>query len=79
MQAVDLVTSSKKGISAHRLHRTLEITYKSAWLLMHRVREAMRDGNVAPFGVTGGAVEVDETFIGKRLLYRDSSAWPSSQ
>jgi transposase-like protein len=65
LQAVYLITSSKKGISAHQLHRTLEITYKSAWFLMHRIREAMRDGELAPFGGNGGIVEVDETFIGR--------------
>ena len=65
LQAVYLVTSSKKGISAHQLHRTLEITYKSAWFLLHRVREAMRDGDLSPFGSGGGIVEVDETFTGK--------------
>lgn len=66
LQAVYLVTSSKKGISAHQLHRTLEITYKSAWFLLHRIREAMRDGDLSPFGGNGGVVEVDETFIGKK-------------
>lgn len=66
LQAVYLVTSSKKGISAHQLHRTLEITYKSAWFLLHRIREAMRDdSDIAPMGGNGGVVEVDETFIGK--------------
>jgi transposase-like protein len=65
LQAVYLVTSSKKGISAHQLHRTLEITYKSAWFLLHRIREAMRDGDLSPFGGNGGIVEVDETFIGR--------------
>lgn len=65
MQAVYLITSSKKGISAHQLHRTLEITYKSAWFLMHRIREAMRDGDLSPFGGNGGVVEADETFIGR--------------
>ncbi len=65
LQAVYLMTSSKKGISAHQLHRVLEITYKSAWFLAHRIREAMRDGSViTPFGADGGIVEVDETFIG---------------
>ncbi len=64
MQAVYLVTSSKKGISAHQLHRTLEITYKSAWFLLHRIREAMTSGDMTPFGGAGGVVEVDETFIG---------------
>jgi transposase-like protein len=65
LQAVYLITSSKKGISAHQLHRTLEITYKSAWFLMHRIREAMRDGDLSPFGGNGGVVEADETFIGR--------------
>ena len=63
MQAVYLMTSSKKGISAHQLHRTLEITYKSAWFLAHRIREAMRSGDLGPMG---GIVEVDETFIGNK-------------
>ncbi|MBU2341715.1 MAG: IS1595 family transposase [Alphaproteobacteria bacterium] len=65
LQAVHLMVSSKKGISAHQLHRVLEITYKSAWFLLHRIREAMRSGDLAqPFGSEGGAVEVDETYIG---------------
>ena len=65
LQAVHLIVSSKKGISAHQLHRVLEITYKSAWFLSHRIREAMRSGDLAaPFGGNGGAVEVDETYIG---------------
>ena len=66
LQAVYLMTSSKKGISAHQMHRILEISYKSAWFLMHRIREAMRSGDLAPFGGEGGVVEVDETFIGRR-------------
>ena len=64
LQAVYLMTASKKGVSAHQLHRILEITYKSAWFLAHRIREAMRSGDLAPFGSGGGIVEVDETFIG---------------
>src|SRR5262249_8241676 len=66
LQAVYLMTSSKKGISSHQLHRVLEITYKSAWFLTHRIREAMREGSLEPFGQGGGAVEVDETFTGKK-------------
>jgi transposase-like protein len=65
LQAVHLMVSSKKGISAHQLHRVLEITYKSAWFLAHRIREAMRDGSLAPMGGSGKIVEVDETFIGR--------------
>ncbi|MCB2066369.1 MAG: IS1595 family transposase [Erythrobacter sp.] len=65
LQAVHLMVSSKKGISAHQLSRVLEVQYKSAWFLAHRIREAMRSGDLAqPFGGNGGAVEVDETYIG---------------
>jgi transposase-like protein len=66
LQAVYLMTSSKKGISAHQLHRVLEVTYKTAWFLAHRIREAMRSGDLAPFGGEGGVVEVDETYIGRK-------------
>jgi transposase-like protein len=63
LQAIFLIASSKKGISSHQVHRTLGITVKSAWFMTHRIREAMRvEGSV--FGVGGGTVEVDETFIG---------------
>lgn len=65
LQAVHLIVSSKKGISSHQLSRVLEVQYKSAWFLAHRIREAMRSGDLAaPFGSGGGAVEVDETYIG---------------
>ncbi|MEL6288264.1 MAG: IS1595 family transposase [Pseudomonadota bacterium] len=63
-QAVHLLCSSKKGISSHQIHRILEITYKSAWFMTHRIREAMRSGDLTPMGGVGGIVEVDETFIG---------------
>ena len=64
LQTVYLMTSSKKGISSNQLHRTLGVTLKTAWFMGHRIREAMRGGDLAPFGTGGGAVEVDETFIG---------------
>jgi len=64
LQAIFLVASSKKGVSSNQLHRMLGITLKSAWFMSHRIREAMRSGDLAPFGADGGAVEVDETFIG---------------
>jgi len=66
LQAVHLMMSSKKGISSHQLSRILEVQYNSAWFLAHRIREAMRDGELAPFGGGGGRVEVDETYIGVR-------------
>jgi transposase-like protein len=64
-QAAHLLASSKKGISSHQLHRTLGVTYKTAWFMAHRLREAMRVGDLAPMGGAGGIVEVDETYIGK--------------
>lgn len=66
LQAIHLMVSSKKGISSHQLHRVLQVTYKTAWFLTHRIRECMRSGELAPMGGNGGAVEVDETFIGKK-------------
>jgi transposase-like protein len=66
LAALFLMTASKKGISAHQVHRMLGISYKSTWFLMHRLREAMRVGGfVAPMGEDGGAVEVNETYIGR--------------
>lgn len=62
--AFRLMTSSKKGVSAHQIHRTLGITYKSAWFLMHRIREAMDESDSGPLGGEGKTVEVDETFQG---------------
>jgi uncharacterized protein (DUF779 family) len=66
LQAVYLLTSSKKGISSHQLSRTLEVQYKTAWFLSHRIRESMRDGSLAAFGGEGKIVEVDETSSGRR-------------
>jgi transposase-like protein len=62
-QAAHLMASSKKGISAHQLHRTLKITYKTAWFMEHRLREAMREGHFA-MGGEGKTVEIDETYVG---------------
>lgn len=66
LQAAYLMMSSKKGISSKQLERTLEVTYKTAWFMAHRLREAMREGALdVPFGSGGGVVEADETFIGQ--------------
>ena len=64
--AAYLLCSSKKGMSAHQLMRTLDVTYKTAWFLTHRIREAMRTGTFAPLGGTGKVVEADETYIGRK-------------
>jgi len=66
LQGFHMMASSKKGVSAHQLHRTLNITYRSAWFMEHRIREAMRAGGLAPMGGAGGVVEADETFIGRK-------------
>jgi hypothetical protein len=60
------MASSKKGISAHQLHRTLQVTYKTAWFMEHRLREAMRELNPPQLGGDGKTVEFDETYIGGR-------------
>jgi transposase-like protein len=66
-QAAHLMASSKKGISAHQLHRTLKVQYKTAWFMEHRLREAMRELHpTEPLGGEGKTVEVDETYIGGR-------------
>ncbi len=65
LQAMYLIAGSKKGISSNQLHRTLGVTLKTAWFMSHRIREAMREGDLAPFGNGGGYVEVDETYIGR--------------
>jgi transposase-like protein len=64
LQAFHLICSSKKGVSAHQLHRTLDITYEAAWFMAHRIREAMRAGGLAPLGGGGSIVEADETYYG---------------
>ena len=64
--ATHLMCASKKGISAHQLHRMLGLPYKTAWFMAHRIRAGMRELNPSP-GSMGGerkTVEVDETFIG---------------
>jgi transposase-like protein len=70
--AFRLMASSKKGISAHQLHRTLGITYKSAWFMAHRIREAMTDTDPAPLGGEGKIIEADETYYGRAGDPKDS-------
>src|SRR5271168_1682566 len=66
--AVHLLASSKKGISSHQLHRMLGVHYQAAWFMTHRIREAMAGGSFkTPMGGAGKIVEVDETFIGKKV------------
>jgi len=64
--AFHLMAASKKGVSAHQLSRMLDVTYKTAWFMAHRIREAMRPVNPSPLGGEGKVVEVDEAYHGKR-------------
>lgn len=68
--AFHLMSSSKKGYSAHQLHRTIKVAYNTAWFMEHRIREAMKDDG-APLGGPGKIVEADETYHGKRETPRD--------
>jgi transposase-like protein len=70
MLAFRLMASSKKGISAHQLHRTLGISYKSAWFMAHRIREAMRPTDDGQLGGEGKTVEADETYVGGKAKNR---------
>jgi transposase-like protein len=78
--AFHLMASSKKGMSAHQLHRMLGVTYKTAWFLCHRIREAMDDPEPnksgGPLGGKGKIVEADETVVGgkfKNRAYRETA------
>jgi transposase-like protein len=59
--AAHMMNSGKNGVSAHEIHRALGVTYKTAWFMMHRLREAMTDAELGPMGTLSGAVQVDET------------------
>lgn len=63
LAALFLLCSSKKGMSTHQMHRMLGISYKSTWFMTHRLREAMRSGNLPAMGGPSGIVEADETFV----------------
>ena len=71
LQAVALLTSSKKGISSNQLHRVLGVTLKTAWFMGHRIREAMRSGELTPMG-GNGILEMDETYHGQVAETRTS-------
>jgi transposase-like protein len=64
LMAAHMVNSGKNGVSAHEIHRTLGVTYKTAWFMMHRLREAMNEVNPSPMGGEGKSVQADETYYG---------------
>jgi transposase-like protein len=70
-----LMNSSKKGFSAHQLHRSIGVTYKTAWFMFHRIREAMSDPNAPKLGGEGKIIEADEAYHGKRKAPREMPAY----
>lgn len=70
LAAMHLMTASKKGVSAHQLHRMLGITYESAWFMAHRLRAAMRNPKAGPIGGNNKVVEADETYVGGKAKNR---------
>jgi transposase-like protein len=80
LMAAFLTCASKKGMSAHQMHRIIGISYKSTWFMMHRIREAMRDGEFP--GAIGGqnkVVEADETYLGGKAKNRAYEPEPKKQ
>ena len=71
--ATYLISSSKMGYSAHQLHRTLGVTYKTAWFMCHRIREAMNPTTKTPVGGAGKTVEADETYVGGKEANKHAS------
>ena len=69
-----LLCSSKKGMSAHQIHRMLGVTYKTAWFMCHRLREAMKSDGDGPLGGPNAVVEADETFVGGKQRNRATRA-----
>ena len=75
LQIIHLMCASKKGVSTNQIQRILRCSMKTAWFLTHRIREAMRDGALAPMGGAGGIVEVDETYFGRKVGVEVKRGW----
>jgi hypothetical protein len=71
LQAIFLMSSSKKGISSNQLARTLGCTIKTAWFMSHRIREAMNDHDSGPLGGEGQIIESDEAYWGQKGVDTD--------
>ncbi len=70
MQAIHLLSSSKKGISTRQIQRLLNCSMKTAWFLTHRIREIMKPAGGSQMGGSGKVVEVDETYFGNLPEYK---------
>jgi transposase-like protein len=82
LQVVHLMTSSKKGISSHQLMRIMQVQYKTAWFMTHRIREAMKEGSWQVTGKLGGSgmtIEADETWVGGKAKNRAYGPIPPKQ
>jgi transposase-like protein len=78
--AAFLLCASKKGVSAHQIHRMIGVTYKTAWFMMHRLREAMNDhGTSGPLGGEGKTIEADETYFGPPAYVLEPEGWRVSR
>jgi transposase-like protein len=72
--AVYLMMASKKGMSAHQIHRMIGVSYKTAWFMCHRIREGLREGKfTGPLGGQNKAVEADETYVGGKETNKHKS------
>ena len=67
-----VLCSSKKGTSAHQIARNIGVSYKTAWFMMHRIREAMKETHGGPMGGSGEPIEADETFVGGKVKNRSN-------
>jgi len=76
MTAVWMICNCRNGISSYELHRSIGVTQKTAWFMLHRIREAMKSGGFWKMGGEGGPVEVDETFVGGRVKNMHRSKRP---
>jgi transposase-like protein len=77
LMAAFLLCASKKGISTHQMRRMIGVSYKSTWFMMHRLREAARDGTLpGPLGGRNKVVETDETFDGGKAKNRKGETAP---
>ncbi len=79
LMAAFLICASKKGMSTHQLHRMIGVSYKSTWFMMHRIREAMREGKAGPLGGANKVVEADETYIGGKAKNRAFAPPPKKE
>jgi transposase-like protein len=67
-----VICSSKKGTSAHQIARNIGVSYKTAWFMMHRIREAMKETHTGPMGGPGVILEADETYVGGKVKNRSA-------